>query len=343
MKIGVIGDLHFKDRLGYADLVSDGRSGERALVLDQIYMGLKDCEAVVFLGDNLDSRNNSSKTLKEFVTFIERFDAEKVFILAGNHEKWADGRSAIDFLKQVKRPWKVLTNGIEAHDINGTKVSFLPFISRFELGSSDDKEAAQSLSDTLPGGDILFAHHAFTGINIRGTLSDEFNEPVLPQEVLKSKYKLTVIGHIHTSNDSDYPGFLLAGSIFCNELNEKDKSVWIVDVDANKDISVEKIPIKQRSIIKMVDPTEEEINALDCKNTIVKAEITKRDIDKGAIKQMLQKCAGYTLVERYFNKRQSNTDADVMDYSVENMLKLYAKAKKIDYALLAHGYELIKK
>lgn len=84
MKILAVGDLHFKDSLGYADCLEDRRVSEKESVLSFIVDQAEDCEVIVFCGDQLNARNNSSSVLKNFVGFLERFKNKQVFIIAGN-------------------------------------------------------------------------------------------------------------------------------------------------------------------------------------------------------------------------------------------------------------------
>ena len=84
IKIGVVGDMHMREKLGYADYFEDKRTKEKEGVLDYIVDKFKECSAIVFLGDQLNSRNNTSEVIKEFVSFVERFANKEVYILAGN-------------------------------------------------------------------------------------------------------------------------------------------------------------------------------------------------------------------------------------------------------------------
>lgn len=104
--IGIIGDLHFKEDLRYADYVTDRRKPEIKKVLDTIVENFVDCDRVVFLGDNFDIKNPSNQVIRAFTEFVERFTGKELFILAGNHEKTADGKTAIDYLQEIKKDRK---------------------------------------------------------------------------------------------------------------------------------------------------------------------------------------------------------------------------------------------
>lgn len=75
--------MHLRERMGYADFLPDGRKKEKEEVLNTIFDLSKGCDRVIFLGDQLNGRNNPSEVIREFVHYIERFKQE-VFILAGN-------------------------------------------------------------------------------------------------------------------------------------------------------------------------------------------------------------------------------------------------------------------
>jgi len=79
----VVGDMHLKERLGYSDYIPDGRKSEKEAVLEEIFKLSNGCDRVVFLGDQLNGRNNPSEVIREFVGYIERF-TQQVYILAGN-------------------------------------------------------------------------------------------------------------------------------------------------------------------------------------------------------------------------------------------------------------------
>jgi hypothetical protein len=83
MILGVIGDLHLRDNLGYADHVGDNRIPEKKEILNFIIDKLSDCSHIFFLGDQLNAKNNPSHIIKELVQFVEQFK-QKIFVLAGN-------------------------------------------------------------------------------------------------------------------------------------------------------------------------------------------------------------------------------------------------------------------
>ena len=56
----VVGDLHLCPSLGYAEYVADGRIAEEKEILDFIIKQASDCDRIVFLGDQLNAKNNHS-------------------------------------------------------------------------------------------------------------------------------------------------------------------------------------------------------------------------------------------------------------------------------------------
>ncbi len=341
MKLLLVGDLHFRPKLGYADYVSDGREAEKQNVLDQIVEISKDHDAVVFMGDNLNSRTNDSKVIKDFVAFVERFmdGGKEVVILAGNHEKHADGRSAIDFMKEVKRPWRIISDKTEFFGLLGTIIVFHPYLYRQEVKAQDNAEASEVIKEILPDGDIFVGHQTISGFSCNGIPTEQLDEPILDADFLREKYKFSVVGHIHKSDYKD--NILLTGSVFNNEINEIKKSVWSVSYENGQATTTEH-PLKQRGIYKLVDPEEKDILAIEPSN-IVKVEVTKRDTNVDALKKQLKRFDGSIVIERYPNERATvEIDGDLNDFSVENMLSLFAKSKGIEESILMKGFELIR-
>jgi DNA repair exonuclease SbcCD nuclease subunit len=342
IRVGIIGDLHCKDLLGYADYVSDKRIPERQAVLDQIANLFKGYDLVVLMGDNFNARNNSSETIKDFVKFAQSIRAP-LAIIAGNHEKAGSGKSALDFVEELDNDWATAIRGPKMIDVKGVHVVLLPYMSRTEMKCQDNRAAGKAIQGILPEGDILLAHQAFTGYSFGGTNTDDINEPVLDKAWLAERYQKVAIGHIHQGGNDGK--FLVAGSVFCNEVGEEEKSVWtlLVDETTRKTEVVAHI-LDQRGIRKIKDPEPKDIENLTPADWIVKAEITKRGTDVEAVKRMLRPFAGSVVVERYPNERMTiKTDSDVLDYSVENMLAMYAKAKNLNPDILLTGYALIRK
>lgn len=334
--IGILGDLHATDSLSYADYISDRRVGEKKEILDFIIKSFEDCQHIVFLGDIFNSKNNNSETNRWVIEFFERFGKKQLYLISGNHDKQGDGSTAIDFIKEIqKNNWHVYTK-LEDIIIENRKISFLPYMLNSELEVETHEEATESIMKKLPGGDILFAHHAISGTTFNGIKTELLKEVVLPKEVLEKKYKLTIAGHIHTPQQVD--NVLLTGSVFTNEVNEIEKFIWKI----KDDLSIEKIKLPCREIHKIEDPTDEQLEKIK-KDSIVKIIVTKKETKIKELKKKLEKFAAFLLIENYPDERaKMHVNEGAMDFSIENLLKMYAKAKDVDYTKLLKGLEIIK-
>lgn len=335
--IGVVSDMHLKEERGYADCVSDRREGEKDKVLDKIVATFSGCDAVVLLGDMLNSRNNASSVIREYVEFLERLGDKKLYILAGNHEKFADGRTAIDFLRELKGKsnWKIITEGPVRHG----KLTFLPYMHRAELGLSDWGVATEEVVRRLDGtgGDILFAHHAITGtVTQADEKVDLFNEVVLPRTALE-KFKLIVGGHIHRYQADG--NVHVVGSVFVDEVDEDPKYVLLIDEETLK-VSKRKLPGRQ--IVRLTNPTGDE--PISHKGTIVRAVFDKkRSSEKmDEIREWLGKFDGYVLVESYAKPRKGAVQVEGFErLPMKKMLEEYAKVKKVNLQKLLEAWDIV--
>lgn len=337
--IGVIGDLHMKDSLSYADYLPDRRVAEKKEILDFIVDSLSDCRHVVFMGDNFNSRNNTSETNREFVELIERFNDStgdhQIYIISGNHEKKGNGKTAIDFLKEVYREnWHIYTTP-ESIEIDGLKVTFLPYMLKSELGVETNEEATKKILKMLPGGDILFAHNAYTGTIFNGIKVETFPEPILPAEKLDKKYKLLVGGHIHSP--SQYGSVLVTGSVFTDTVGEIEKFIYKIKTD----LSIEKLKVPARPIYKLENPTPLELTNYP-KNSIVKIVLTDKKISPEEIEVVASGFDAHLLIEDYPNSRKKvHIEEGAFDFSIEALLKLYSESKGVDYQKLLSGLHII--
>ena len=335
-KILVIGDMHLKDHLGYSEYIEGGRQNEKDEVLELIVNQSRDCDYVVFLGDLFNSKNNSSEVNRQVVQFLERFDTD-IYIISGNHEKKGDGTTALDFLKEVtNKGWKIYSD-IEKIKLFGKEICFLPNMLNSELGVNNRDDAVEEILKRIGTGDILFAHHAISGTTFNGIKTEILSEVVLPKEVLEKNFKLVVGGHIH--DPQEVGRTVIAGSSFTNQVGEVERFIWKI----NDDLSVEKINLPCREIHKIENPTIESLSKIK-KDSIVKAILTKKggmDIDD--LKKELSKFDAYLLIENYPSKRKkAHIEEGAFDFSIEALLELYAKEKKVDAKLLLKGLELIK-
>lgn len=339
-KIGIIGDLHLRENLGYADYIKDRRWQEKEGILTSIVTNLKDCDKIVLMGDSLNGRNNPSQIIKEFVTFLKRFGNKDVYILSGNHEKLADGRSAIDFLKELKiRNWHIITNEVTIID----DMVFCPYFSRQELGAKTNDEATEKLMKMLSGKNkhtekMLFVHHSISKTKVTGNITtDFFNEIVLPREKLEGEYKFVCAGHIH--KPSQEGKVLVTGSIFNNEVGEHQKYIWKYDEG-----TIEEIALPGRGIYKI----ENDAKAIEevAPGNIIKFILTEKKSDEEIveIKKTLNTVAdAHLFLERYPAKRgKVNMEGMMLDFAPEAMLEMYAKERKVDLKKLKKAYNLIK-
>lgn len=337
MKILCLGDFHNKDNLNYSEHIIGGRDSEKKEILDFILESSKDCDHIVFLGDNFNSRNNSSESNREFVELLEKFDNKEIYVINGNHEKKGDGKTAIDFLKEVKHPnWHIFT---KPHDMQtgNLKASFLPYMLKSELGTENDEQSTAKITKDLSGGDILFTHYSISDTTFNGVSTNTLKEVVLPKNKLEEKYKLVVAGHIHV------PGIfgktILTGSIFNNEAGETEKFIWKI----NDDLSIEQIKLPGRGIYKLENPTLDLLSKIP-KENIVKVAITDKEIDIDGIKNSLTRFDASLIIFNYPNERKKMHDVTkgAFDFSVEALMKLYSEEKGIELSKLLKGFELIR-
>jgi len=343
--MGVIGDMHLREKLGYADYLPDKRIPEKEAVLKFIRKKFEKCDSIVFVGDQLNSRNNISEVIRGFVQFVETFNDKKVYILAGNHEKKGDGKSAIDFMREIDKPnWTIITDDILVTDMNGIKGAFCPYFYKTELEVDTNEKGAKKLMKKLEAAgeaDIIFHHHAVTDTTTEGgTPTSIFDEIVLSRKALEKKYKLVVGGHVHKPQIVDKT--IVTGSVFTHDAGEVEKSIYIID---EKTLKVETINLPVRPIYKLVDPTEEEIGKLS-DNGIAKVELKKKlNANKlMALKELLEKkLDAYVLLENYEKERKKvHFEEGMLDFSIENLLIEYAKQNKIPKGKLLTAWETIK-
>ena len=345
MPIGVIGDLHFRENLSYSDYISDRRVGEEKEILDFIVNSFSDCDKIVFMGDQLNSRTNSSLTLKKLVNFVERFSGKEIYMLKGNHECFGDGRSAIDFLAEINNDkWHI----INRTPININGMVFCPYMTNAELGAKDNEEALKIIMDLIlmakgkDKGKILFHHNAIydTVVNSGRSVND-FPEPILPAKELEKEFDLIVGGHIHKPQRKD--NILVTGSIFNNEVNEIKKSIFKIDEDT---LEIETINLPGRKIYKLEDPKDEDLEKIE-KESIVKVILTKKiaSVEITKLKEKLKIFDAYILVEQIpktKKKMHYGEGESVLEFTIEELLGVYSKDKKIDNKKIKRGFELIK-
>jgi DNA repair exonuclease SbcCD nuclease subunit len=337
MKIGIIGDLHLKEKLTYSEYIKDGRREEVVDVLKFIHNSFKDCDEIVLMGDNLDGRNNTSQTIKTFIKFLEGFGNKTIYVLAGNHEKRGDGKSAIDFLKEIQgKNWIIITDKI----LKLGNKTFCPYFNNTELQERDADKVTKKLLKQLKdnANDCLFIHHSLSdSFTTHGQTTNDFNEIVLPRDELKKHFKQIVGGHIHKPHLKD--DCLVTGSIFTNEVGEINKYIWKLEDDKFEQIS---LPV--RPIHKLENPTEEDLKEIP-NNAIVRAIFNKKTPQATVLgfSEACKRFDAYMILETFKTKRKKvSYNPDIISYNIEELLDLYAKNKGINVEQLRHAWEMIK-
>jgi len=339
-KLLCLGDFHLRPNLGYSDLIEDGRRQEKQQILDFIIKQSKDVEKIVILGDMLNSKQNASSVIKEAIEFLEKFGTKEIFILLGNHEIISSSEnSAISFLKEIKgKNWHI----IESIQKIGEYV-FAPYLNNIMLGTETNSDGAKKAIELLESDKMLFCHQALSSTSINGSNTDFFNEVVLPKKELGKHFEKIFAGHVHQHNKDGK--FLVASSIFMNEVNETEKYIYKIDEDT---LDIEEIPLPGRQILSIENPTSSDIKKLK-PNSIVKAIITdknfKPQIDD--LKEQLEKQltdGGFIFLEQIPKTRKKlhyDGEKSLLEFTVLELLELYAKEKKIEFNLLKKGFELL--
>lgn len=345
MEILAIGDLHFKESLGYAEFVSDRRIAEREAVYDTLVKAAEDCDLVVMMGDQLNGRSNHADTLKRFVGFLERFGDKPLRLLVGNHCRWSTGASAMDFLKEIKgKNWRVISQ-VETEMIDGNKLVYLPYFTGPEVMDEEHRDwasASARLMDRLPSGDMLFAHHAISKTFSDGIPTESFDEVLLSMDVLLSKYKTSVAGHIHSRGVYADGRVVLTGSSFTDCVGEESKSAWKFSIGAGMtQASFVEVPLPVRPIIKLENPSAETLAKIPA-NAIVKMMVTEPTYNPEPAKKVLAALDGHVVVEQIAKERVKEPQLESMELNVDNLLRAYARQRGVDVARLMQGFALIQ-
>lgn len=351
--VGIIGDPHFRENFPYGDYLPDKRKKEWGEIKNTIIESFADCDTIVFMGDNFHAKHNPSQVVREFTEFVERFGDKKIFIIAGNHEKFADGRTAVDYLGEINHPnWHIVTDLVFSYPIDhGISFTFCPYFFRQELGAQDYEEATNKLIEKFTGfteGEwknekrILFVHHAVseTIANAQQVATDFFNEIVLPKKLLEKKFDFVVAGHIH--KHGDYGKTLMTGNIFTDEIGEMEKFVWKLD---EKTMEVTPIKLPVRPIWGLSNPSIDELISITPNRSIVKLLFTeKQDISIEEYKKILNKFDAHILVEQYPRERKKlvEEDVDILDLGIKKLLSIYAKQRKVDEKKLLNAWNTIQ-
>jgi DNA repair exonuclease SbcCD nuclease subunit len=334
----VVGDVHMRDALGYNDQID--RTQEEQNVLDFIISSFSDCQKIVFIGDIFNSCNPSSEVVRKAVNFIERFDNKELFFVSGNHDKFGNGKSALNFLKEIKnKSWHIITNEVEMFN----NMVFCPYFFKGELEAKDDKAATVKVMKKLKDnpGNILFVHHSISdSMTASGINTNFFPEVVLPKKKLEELYKLVVGGHIH--HHSMHGQTIVTGSIFNQEINETGKMIYKINEET---LEVVQITLPGRKIYGLTNPTDKDLE-LD-KNSIVKVTITEKlshaKLDE--LRDKLKVFDAFILLEHVPSERKQihlEDGGNMLEFDILQLLEIYSQEKKADINKLKQAFELIK-
>ena len=339
MKLLVLGDLHLRPTMPYSEYIADGREAEKQQVLNKLKELAEDCNSIVMLGDQFNARNNQSEVVREFTEFLASFGDKQVYILAGNHELSGDGKSAIDYIKEVGNPnWVVISNRIKTIG----EMTFLPYFYKGELGVKSNDEAKKLIMKQLPkSGRFLFTHMTVSGMNFKGISTDQLPEIVLDRKELEKRFDHIINGHIHEFF-SDGGKTINTGSIFTQEVGEVEKTAMILTVKKDG-CDMKRVKLPCMPLVKLENPSVAQIKGLE--ESLVKVILTKKLKVKELAdlkKSLKQKTKSYILIEQYPNERKAVPFDETMELTTENLLTVYAKQKKVNLEKLMAGFNLIK-
>lgn len=345
MKIGVVSDLHLKEKLSYADYIEDGRQSEKELILSFIPKELSDCDTIILLGDQFNSKNNPSIVVKEFVSFLESFDPKQtIYIISGNHEIHANGLGALDFIGELRgKPNWILVNHLTQVTNKNSKIVLCPYMTKAALRKTNNEEALKELMKMIKGqeGNMFFCHQSISDTMCGDINVNLFNELVLPKDKLEKQFDLIFAGHIHNSFHKDKT--YIAGSIFSNDTADNRKYIWKIN---DKTLEVEKVEVPGRLIVKAENPALADINMVN-RTSIVKVVLTKKRTkeEMTALKKELNKFDAHILIEQYPNERKKmhfTEGESILNLDLEKLLDIYAKSRGIELKKLLNALELLK-
>lgn len=341
MKILIVGDQHFKLDLPYSSYFEDRRRGEWEGVKNKIHEVAKGCDAVVLLGDNLNSKHNNSAVLEEFSWFLRGFGAKELHIIAGNHERFGS-KTAIDFLKKLSPPnWHIYTEPQKAQIATGIAFwgMFVPFLTPAMVGAKDKEDGVIKAIEALDSANIAFFHQGITGASVHGQLVDLFNEIVLPQEDVELLFDRIFTGHIHGHQELSEKT-TLTGSLFTSEVGEEKKYIFVYDTDTKL---TEKIEMPERGIYKVTLPGDVlKVESIPS-GSIVKCYVTDHQVSLDETKDLLKRFDASIIIEKYPAEREKlHFEDGALDLSLDNILKVYSEAKGIPFEALQRGIEMLK-
>lgn len=347
-RILVIGDPHFRFELPYASAIEDGRRGEWDEVLRAIQEKAKECDAVVLLGDNLNTRHNHSSVIKDFVSFLEGLGDKEVHIIAGNHERYGKN-TAIDFLQEMtqKTGWHIYTNEVSNTTVAGVKTTVVPFLTPGIVGAKDLEEAHHVVSAHMEPGKLCFLHHGISGASVKGHMVDTFREIIFSADELAAKYSLSIAGHIHERQwvaPKAYPNKLLhLGSMFTSEVGEHKKYMAVVTVEDDT-VETEFCELPVRGIYGLNIREGEAVDNIP-DHSIVKAVILDEGLRplKDHIRARFSNADGVILIEQYSKERKkvSVEDGAKLSFTIPELIELYATSRNVSAAQLIRALTMI--
>jgi len=337
MRILIVGDQHFRNQLPYAQAEADGRKSEWSAVITAIHTASRTCDAVVLLGDNLNSRHNHSSVLAEFVEFLDGFGEKEIHILAGNHERYGK-ETAIDFLKGVRPEWKIYTEP-RVTIIGSIPAMMFPFMSPASLNASSVTEARDiALKMALPA-HYLFHQHIVEGTTVGGALLEDIPEIVFPKTI-EGRYKKIFGGHIHDPQIvSDK--ICVTGNIFTEQTGNTEKYIYVLDTDTDK---AERIALPVKPIKKVEFPATDITTLVP--ETIYKCVVNDKalhGVGVDGIKANLEsRGIAHVIVEQYESERARTTEpVGDLDLSLPNLLKVYSEVKKVPYEQIQRALDFV--
>lgn len=329
MRLLIIGDLHLSNSLRYADYIPDRRNEEFERILKTLSEVGSTCDSVVFLGDLLQSKNPSIYTVEKLLSIIEIFSDLDIFFLAGNHEKGSDGKTALDFLNEIKgKKWTVVSDSI----VSTNGLVFCPYFQKTEFGTNNLKKAADKFNEEIclnKQGEFLFVHHAIMGIKYPELPDDFYSSELYVTKKTANLFKKVFCGHIHTPFEQD--NVICAGSIFNNEVGECNKYFYVLDIKPNNGYTVEKYNVPTMPIRKVVLSKIEDLNDATVggfAKVYLQSIFTPDELSK--IRESLSsKYINYLLINNFKKNKHSSETTDLI-ISTESLLELYAQKNKID-------------
>jgi DNA repair exonuclease SbcCD nuclease subunit len=344
MKILLIGDTHFRFQLPYATAVADARRGEWESVKNKIIEVSKTCEVAVFLGDVFNSKHNHSSVNTELVSFLNKFpETMPIHLIAGNHERFGHD-TALDFITEFNHPnWTVYKDPTGPVNLGSGKTAmFLPYMTPGTVNAANNEEARDNVMAMLKPADYLFHHHIVESTKWEGGDSSVVNELVLPATVADN-YSMVFGGHIHQPSKVNDKVWVV-GNIFTNEVGEHEKFIFILDTDTN---TVEKIKLPLRGIYKVEITAGQNIPTDIPDQSIVKVTVYDRTLQGAGVEALRSQCArfdSYVLIEQYSKQRKkvNLNESGALDLSIDNLLKVYAEQRKVNYPDLVTAFNLIE-